>query len=141
MMLYSRLPFSRFVGSRGPRSDIPPLTPLQLEALDALQLLSAEYAFPVPAESGDILFFNNLTMFHGREKYHDNGLPDTMPTGMDRLILRLWLRDPKRTETLSMPELQQMWEEIYGPNTPDGRKEEWNIKAVAAFAMNAQNNG
>lgn len=138
---YTRLPFSRYKGSRAPRPDIPPLTSEQIEALDALQTLATKNSFPVPTQSGDILFFNNMGLFHGRESYEEPGNAETVPTDMDRHVLRLWLRDPSRTSKLSSPTLQQIWDEIYGPNTSGGRKETWNVNAIAAFAMNADKNG
>jgi Taurine catabolism dioxygenase TauD, TfdA family len=137
---YSRLPFSCYDGSRPRKADIPALTGIQKEALNALQTISAKHAFPVPTKPGDILYFNNIGLFHGREEYVDRGTKDTPAEDMDRHVLRLWLQDPKRTEPVAPP-LQKIWDEIYGPNTANGRVETWNVKAVAAFAMNACKNG
>ena len=46
----------------------------------------------------------------------------TAPTEMNRHVLRLWPQDPKRTAPLAAP-LQRIWDEIYGPNTKNGREE------------------
>jgi Taurine catabolism dioxygenase TauD, TfdA family len=137
---YSRLPFSCYDGSRSRKADIPALTGLQTEALNSLQTIATKHAFPVPTKPGDILYFNNVGLFHGRERYIDHGTSDTLPEDMDRHVLRLWLQDLKRTEPLAPP-LQKIWDEIYGSNTANGRDETWGVKAIAAFAMNADKNG
>jgi hypothetical protein len=112
----------------------------QIEALNALQVASVKNGFPISTKPGDILYFNNVKVFHGREPYAENTAVDTDPHGMDRHVLRLWLQDPQRTTTLS-PSLQKVWDEIYGPNTHHGREECWLTEPVAAYALNAEKNG
>lgn len=137
---FTRLPFSCYDGSRARKDDIPALTEKQIEALDALQVASADSGFAVPTQPGDILYFNNVHIFHAREPYVESGTASTLPERMDRHVLRLWLRDPNRTTPLAAP-LQKIWDEIYGPNTEHGREEIWNTKAEAAFSMNQDKNG
>jgi hypothetical protein len=116
------------------------LTQTQIEALDALQILAEKHSFSTPTQPGDILYFNNVGLFHGREPYAESSSREAAPTEMNRHVLRLWLQDPKRTAPLAAP-LQRIWDEIYGPNTKNGREEIWNVKAMASFAMNADKNG
>jgi hypothetical protein len=116
------------------------LTQTQIEALDALQILAEKNSFSTPTQPGDILYFNNVGLFHGREPYAESSSREAAPTEMNRHVLRLWLQDPKRTAPLAAP-LQRIWDEIYGPNTKNGREEIWNVKAMASFAMNADKNG
>ncbi|KAE8451780.1 hypothetical protein EG329_002620 [Mollisiaceae sp. DMI_Dod_QoI] len=137
---YTRLPFSGYKGSRQRNADIAPLTPIQIEALDVLQLLSEKHSFSAPTQPGDILYFNNVGLFHGREPYVESSSREAVPTEMNRHVLRLWLQDPKRTAPLAAP-LQKIWDEIYGLNTEHGREETWNVNATASFAMNADKNG
>lgn len=137
---YTRLPFSGYKGSRQRKADLDPLTQTQIEALDALQILAEKYSFSTPTQPGDILYFNNVCLFHGREPYAESSSREAAPTEMNRHVLRLWLQDPKRTAPLAAP-LQRIWDEIYGPNTKNGREEIWNVKAMASFAMNADKNG
>jgi len=137
---YTRLPFSGYKGSRQRKADLDPLTQPQIEALDALQILAEKHSFSAPTKPGDILYFNNVGLFHGREPYVESTPREAAPTEMNRHVLRLWLQDPKRTAPLAAP-LQRIWNEIYGPNTKNGREEIWNVKAMASFAMNADKNG
>lgn len=133
---YSRLPFSCYDGSRPKRADIPPLTATQIEALNYLQLLSNKHAYAVPTKPGDILYFNNVSLFHARERYEDTATAEMAPQQHDRHLLRLWLLDPKRTTPLA-PGMQKIWDDVF---TKD-REEEWCVKAVDAFAMNFHKNG
>ncbi|KAF1990068.1 Clavaminate synthase-like protein [Aulographum hederae CBS 113979] len=133
---YSRLPFSRYDGSRAQRADMPPLTDLQIDALNHLQVISNKHAFAAPTQAGDILYFNNVSTFHAREKYEDSATSNMAPQHHDRHLLRLWLLDPKRTSPLA-PSLQKIWDEVFAKD----REELWCVKAVDAFAMNADKNG
>lgn len=133
---YSRLPFSRYDGSKPRRADIPSLSEVQIQALNCLQAISNKIKFSVPTKPGDILYFNNVGLFHARERYQDSGTINVAPESHDRHLLRLWLQDPKRTTTLAPP-IQKIWDGIY----EKGREEAWCIHAKDAFAMNMDKNG
>lgn len=75
--------------SRPRPSDLPAITPLQQEALDALHYFGQKVAIPIDFKAGDMLFFNNLTMMHARDSF----LNDSSITGKKRHLLRLIIRD------------------------------------------------
>jgi hypothetical protein len=52
---------------------IPPITEAQAEALDALHFLAEEHALGLNFQKGDIQFINNLSIFHGRDGFRDEG--------------------------------------------------------------------
>ncbi|KAL0932830.1 uncharacterized protein CTRU02_211793 [Colletotrichum truncatum] len=82
---------------------VPPLTRRQGAALDALQLIAEEAAYRVQYETGDLVFFNNRRVLHGREAFRDedDGLGK-------RHLLRLWLRDAELAGTPPFP-LGRVW--------------------------------
>lgn len=69
----------------------PPLTALQIEALDYLDTLAEDPANHVRfrQEPGDLLFVNNFVVFHRRDGFTDHQDPEQR-----RLLLRLWLTVP-----------------------------------------------
>lgn len=71
--------------------DLPDLTPLQREALDALEELAEDPALHVSfrQEPGDILFLNNWVTFHRRAEFVDYEDP-----ARRRELLRVWLAVP-----------------------------------------------
>ncbi|KAI1325237.1 hypothetical protein F5Y16DRAFT_378291 [Xylariaceae sp. FL0255] len=75
-------------GNRSP--GIPDLTRLQCIALDALHFTAESTACTISYQMGDIVFFNNRRLLHGREGFNDD-LEGDMQT--KRHILRLWLQD------------------------------------------------
>jgi len=69
---YARRYFTGFQGL--PRSpDIPPITEAQAEALDTLHFLAEKYALNLDFQKGDIQYINNLSIFHARSEFRDNG--------------------------------------------------------------------
>ena len=68
---------------------VPPLTPLQKDALDAYRATIAECAAEIPFVPGDVQFLNNYVTLHTRRAYED--WPDP---ARKRHLLRLWLADP-----------------------------------------------
>lgn len=107
---YARRLFTGFLHL--PRSsDIPPITEAQAEALDTLHFLAEEHALGLNFQKGDIQFINNLSIFHGRDGFKDDG-------EKSRHLLRLWLRD----EELSWktPEgLKEQWKKLYYTTKPE----------------------
>ncbi|MBO1074988.1 TauD/TfdA family dioxygenase [Roseomonas marmotae] len=69
----------------------PKLTPLQHEALDALQEMasSAEFSFDMWLEPGDLQLVNNHVLYHSRTHYEDFEEEDRK-----RHLFRLWLAVP-----------------------------------------------
>lgn len=72
--------------SRSP--DVPPLTPLQVEALDLLDSIANDPAFVLNMhfQPGDIQFLNNYKVWHARTDYVDHPEPHRK-----RDLYRLWL--------------------------------------------------
>lgn len=48
------------------------LTPIQVEALDALHFLAEKFHVAMKLEKGDMQFVNNLSMIHARNSYVDD---------------------------------------------------------------------
>jgi hypothetical protein len=67
---------------------VPPLTPLQREAIDYYREVVSEFAADMEFEPGDIQFLNNYVTLHSRRHYDD--WPEE---NRRRHLLRLWLRD------------------------------------------------
>ena len=57
-----------------PRSaDIPPITEAQAEALDTLHFIGEKYCINTEFQKGDIQYVNNLSIFHARDGFIDEG--------------------------------------------------------------------
>ena len=69
---YARRYFTGFLGL--PRSStIPPITEAQAEALDALHFLAEKFSLGLNFQKGDIQYINNLSIFHARDGFKDEG--------------------------------------------------------------------
>ena len=92
--------------------DVPPLTPLQIEALDLLDELANDPQLNLMMElqPGDIQLVHNHTILHDRTAFEDYPEPDRK-----RHLLRLWLAPPG---ALPLPEV---YAERYGSITPGCR--------------------
>lgn len=88
----SRYPLTGF-GSYVRNPTLPPITSLQLEALDAVHFTAQRNSIKLPSKVGDMIFINNRAMLHGREAISG---PNDQRKLSDRHMMRLWLRDPKR---------------------------------------------
>ncbi|KAI9368038.1 hypothetical protein BJX61DRAFT_537573 [Aspergillus egyptiacus] len=102
ILQFSRRSFSGF----GAQSQKNLLTPLQIEALDALHFLADKFHVSMKLEKGDMQFINNLSMIHARNSYIDS--PDSR-----RHLLRLWLRDPENAWATPEP-LRSRSDRIFG---------------------------
>ena len=60
----------------------------QVEALDLLHEVGEALCVQADFEPGDMQFFNNHVIYHGRGAFEDD------EAGHDRLLLRLWLSMP-----------------------------------------------
>ena len=67
---------------------VPPLTPLQKEAIEIYRQTIEECAADIPFTCGDIQFLNNYVTLHSRRAFED--WPDP---ARKRHLLRLWLSD------------------------------------------------
>ena len=75
-----------FVEQAQELTDVPRLSPAQIEALDLLAELAEAHCMTVPFEVGDVQVLNNHVAFHGRTAFEDD-----IAAGQDRLLLRLWI--------------------------------------------------
>lgn len=57
-----------------PRSaNIPPITEAQAEALDTLHFIGEKHSLNTEFQKGDIQYINNLSIFHSRDGFVDQG--------------------------------------------------------------------
>ena len=91
---------------------VPPLTPLQIEALDLLDELANDPKLNLVMElqPGDIQLVHNHTILHDRTAFEDYPEPDRK-----RHLLRLWLAP------VNARPLPQVFAERYGSITPGDR--------------------
>jgi len=87
------------------RPDVPSLTETQQEALDYLESTARRPDIHTEflQEPGDLLFVNNLVVFHSRREFED-----TRAVTKKRLLLRLWLATPTSRE------LDPVYAALYG---------------------------
>ena len=86
-------------------SGIPDLTRIQSVALDAVHFTAESTMCTIRYQKGDIVFFNNRRILHGREGF-SNG---SGAAQAKRHILRLWLRDEEMSGPPPRP-LAKSWE-------------------------------
>jgi Taurine catabolism dioxygenase TauD, TfdA family len=93
-------------------SDVPPLTPEQIEALDLFDALANDpkLHFRMEFRAGDMQFVHNHTLLHDRTAFEDWPEPDRK-----RHLLRLWLAPPNARP------LPTAFAERYGSLTPGQR--------------------
>ncbi|KAI0384709.1 Clavaminate synthase-like protein [Hypomontagnella monticulosa] len=121
MFTYSRFPMAGFKG-RQRNPELSPVSEAQVAAMDAVQYILAKNAVPLPWGKGDIAFINDMAIMHARSSFTESG------QGLQRHLLKFYLRDPAQNWQLPAS-AQEHWDKIYGPNTPDGRRDEkWCIK-------------
>ena len=116
---FSRYPIVGWQRKRNP--NLPAPTEAQLEAADAIQFIATKNGITLPVVKGDMLFVNDLALFHAREGFDDGNMP------MKRHLVKMFLRDPDQGWAVP-PLLEQEWRMTYSPNRPDGTTEEtWDI--------------
>lgn len=93
-------------------SDVPPLTPTQIEALDLLDQLANDPTLNLTMEfqPGDIQLVHNHTILHDRTAFEDHPEPERK-----RHLLRLWLAPPGARP------LPEVFGERFGSITPGDR--------------------
>jgi hypothetical protein len=91
---------------------VPPLTPLQIEALDLLDQLANDPKLNLMMElqPGDIQLVHNHTILHDRTAFEDHPEPERK-----RHLLRLWLAPPGARP------LPEVYAERFGSTTPGDR--------------------
>jgi len=103
--------FSRGALIQSPRGqrplEIPKLTRIQTEALDAVQVAASKVAHRIQYQAGDMLLFNNRKILHGRDSF-----VDAQEGCKPRHIVRLWLQDE---ELAGKPpsSLQKLWDNVF----------------------------
>jgi hypothetical protein len=106
--LYQRL----YINSAHRLSDVPPLRPEQIEALDFLDSLANDPAlhFSMEFQAGDMQFVHNHTVLHDRTEYEDWPEPERQ-----RHLLRLWLAPANARP------LPQVYTQRFGSVAPGNR--------------------
>ncbi|KAH7375491.1 TfdA family taurine catabolism dioxygenase TauD [Plectosphaerella cucumerina] len=107
---YGRRYFVGF-GSLPRSTEIPPITEAQAEALDTLHFTGEKYCVNTEFQKGDIQYVNNLSIFHARDGFVNEG-------EKQRHLLRLWLRDPEQAWTTPAV-FQKRWDQIYKDVKPE----------------------
>ena len=100
---------SRITGTpSAPRPiSLPRLTGTQRRALDAVHYEATRNALKIRLEPGQMIFFNNLSMLHGRDAFIDDETD-----GCKRHLLRLILRNEEMAYDLP-EQLKETWKGLY----------------------------
>jgi len=67
-------------------SHLPPVSALQIEALDAVEKIAHKHQLVLDMRPGDLVYINNLALVHSREAFEDD------PSNA-RYLARLWLKN------------------------------------------------
>ncbi|KAG6298545.1 hypothetical protein E4U09_000740 [Claviceps aff. purpurea] len=88
-------------------ANLPQLTSLQLEALDAIEAIAKATQLEIETRAGDIHLINNLAILHRRE-----GFVDGSSSMEKRHLVRMRLRDTEKGWDIP-PELLQEWTQAF----------------------------
>lgn len=110
-------------GSYQRNPDLPPITADQVEALDAIHFTATRNAMRIPNDKGDLLYINNMALLHARDALQTKSDGNSSEALSKRHKLRLFLRDPALSWKIPSG-LNRVWEQLYGPNTADGQRQE-----------------
>jgi hypothetical protein len=117
--------FSRGALIRSPRgirtAAIPNITLAQNVALDALHFAAVKHMIRIEYQRGDMLFFNNRRLLHGREEFEDE-------PGKIRHMLRLWLQDEELAGSAPHPTLFRQWRNIFYHGLPQNDAKQWPLE-------------
>ena len=86
---------------------VPELSEAQAEALDVVHSTAQKHHLKVAMEDGDIRFFNNIGLLHGRQGFSDRETDESR-----RHVMRLWLRNKKLQWSLPPP-LRLAWARVF----------------------------
>ncbi|KAJ3568384.1 hypothetical protein NPX13_g6438 [Xylaria arbuscula] len=102
---------------------VPNLTGMQAYALDAFNFAALRHALEIRWQSGDMCFFNNRRIVHGRNAFR-NGQSEKQT----RHILRLWLGDHQFSGE-PPPNLVPRWKKIFEVRTESERGDDlWPLE-------------
>lgn len=87
---------------------LPQLTPIQVEALNAVEAIAQNTQLEMKTMAGDMHFINNFAVLHRREGFV-NGAQD----GEKRHLVRMRLRDDELGWAVPL-ELQAEWTQAFG---------------------------
>ena len=131
---FSRYPITGN-GARKRNAALPAPTQAQIDAIDAVHFMAAENAIALPMGKGDMVFINDMVMFHAREAFDEGGMYQK------RHLLKFYLRDPEQNWPMPQHAVPS-WKKMYGPNCEDGtRKERWCPEYVPGDEEGAPTNG
>lgn len=68
---YSRRHFTGY-GTQKRSPNIPPITELQAEALDAVHFLAEKFSLGLNFQKGDIQYINSMGLLHARDAFKDD---------------------------------------------------------------------
>lgn len=97
-------------------TELPPLSPLQIEALDAVQRISEKHQVALSFQPGDMTFINNWAILHAREAFRDDLVTQ-------RYLVRMWLKNDTLAWKLPHP-LQEGNRKIFHDKS---LVENWNV--------------
>jgi len=130
-MIFSRGGLLRSNASQR-ESTLPLLNSSQSEALDTVHFTAQKYCLSISWEKGDVIFFNNRKILHGRDAFNDLEGGTAV-----RHFLRLWLQD-EEFAGLPPPYLQARWNHMFLKRVPDERDtteaqglEEWPLEPIS----------
>ncbi|KAL3489020.1 hypothetical protein BJX62DRAFT_239489 [Aspergillus germanicus] len=116
---FSRYPVTGWQRERNP--NVPQPTQAQREAADAIQFTALKNAISLPTRKGDLLFVNDMALFHAREGFDDGDIP------LKRHLIKMYFRDPSQGWNIPVS-MENEWKMSYTPNRPDGSREEtWHV--------------
>lgn len=104
-------------------TDVPRLTPAQIEAMDLLAEIAEENCLHAPFVEGDMQFLNNHVIYHGRTAYEDDAA-----AGKARRLMRLWLSVPNSRR------LPAGFENLWGATEPGAVRGGVTVQRVPAAA-------
>ena len=101
-------------------SGLPSLTPIQQEALDAIEAIGQATQLEMLTEPGDIHFINNLAVLHRRE-----GFVNGNEASKKRHLVRMRLQDTERGWSIPA-ELRGEWDRAFAP----GKPKMWHLQSM-----------
>ncbi|KAJ6782224.1 hypothetical protein PWT90_10205 [Aphanocladium album] len=113
-------------------ASLPQLTPIQMEALDAIEAIAKATQLEMKTMAGDMHFINNFTVLHRRE-----GFVDGQMANEKRHLVRMRLRDDELGWAVP-EELQSEWAKAFGK----AGSKVWHIEPMPEgfFPLRAQAN-
>ena len=100
-------------------TELPPLSPLQHEALEAVQRISEKHQLALTFKPGDLTFINNWAILHAREAFRDDLVNQ-------RYLVRMWLKNDLLAWKLPNP-LQEGNKKIFHDKSI---VENWNVAYI-----------